>query len=112
MSIAVHTSAWAERAKTATAERDRVWIAYAPRPESSTPGKPPNHSPASGRYEVAIRGNVYARASADPPTVKRACHGARARTTQAGRAPTPAAHTPRNAPHSRTPTSAVSPVRP
>src|SRR2546428_11363133 len=94
MSIAVHTSAWAERAKTATAERDRVWIAYAPRPESSTPGKPPNHSPASGRYEVAIGGIVEARARGDPATIKRAGHRAPAKATQAVRAAPPAGDTP------------------
>src|SRR2546430_13780337 len=93
MSIAVHTRAWAESANTTTEERERVWTAYAPRPDRRTPGNPPSHSPASGRYDVANGGIVEAGAGEYPPMNKRASHGGRMRIAHAVRAAKPAVET-------------------
>src|SRR5437867_12360115 len=79
----MQTSAWAHRATIGTRARDRVWIAYAPRPERRTPGKPPSHSPAKGWYDVERGGAVYARPRPYPATMRRASHAARSRTTHA-----------------------------
>src|SRR3990172_2313078 len=101
MSIPQHTRAWADKARTAVTEMERVWIAYAPRPDSRTPGKPPSHSPARGRYAVATGGIVYARPSTYPATMGSASQAARATTTQIVRAAIAAVETAKTTHRSR-----------
>src|SRR5713226_287733 len=83
MSIAIQTRALATSAVVTTREIERVWIAYAPSPDRRTPGKPPNHSPANGWYDVDNGGAVYASPRPYPATMRRASHAARSRTTHA-----------------------------